>query len=100
MAAGATGHGVPPMAQAAIFEDFAQADSSTTRREGGAGLGLAISRRLALSMDGALSLRESSGAGAVFELSLPTPIIGALPPPLLDGKHIAIIAQTQARQPI
>lgn len=94
-----TGPGVPPLAQAAIFEDFAQADSSTTRREGGAGLGLAISRRLALSMDGALSLRESSGAGAVFELSLPTPIIGAPPPPLLDGKHIAIIAQTRFEAP-
>ncbi len=95
-----TGPGVPAAAQATIFEDFAQADSSATRRDGGAGLGLAISRRLASSMNGALVLRESSGQGATFEFILPTPAAGeAAPTSSLDGKRIAIIAQTRFEAP-
>jgi signal transduction histidine kinase/CheY-like chemotaxis protein len=94
-----TGPGVPETAQATIFEDFAQADSSTTRRDGGAGLGLAISRRLAASMGGALVLRESSDSGAVFELTMPATCIGDAPTRSLCGKRIAIIAQTRFEAP-
>ena len=95
-----TGPGVPAAAQATIFEDFAQADSSATRRDDGAGLGLAISRRLASSMNGALVLRESSEQGATFEFVLPTPVAGeAAPTSSLDGKRIAIIAQTRFEAP-
>lgn len=96
---GDTGPGVPGSAQATIFEDFAQADTSATRRDGGAGLGLAISRHLATSMGGALVLRESSNDGAIFELSLPAIFIGPAQPQSLSGKRIAIIAQTRFEAP-
>ncbi len=94
-----TGPGVPEAAQATIFEDFAQADSSTTRRDGGAGLGLAISRRLARSMAGSLVLRESSDAGSIFELILPANCISDPPIASLFGIRIAIIAQTRFEAP-
>ncbi len=70
-----TGPGVPLDRRAAIFEEFEQADSSTTRRHGGSGLGLAISRRLAERMGGALTLAATpEGAqGAIFALVLPLP---------------------------
>ena len=70
-----TGPGVPADRRAAIFEDFEQADSSTTRLHGGTGLGLAISKRLAERMGGTLGL-VSSSYGAEFSVLLPLPVPG------------------------
>ena len=67
-----TGPGVPADRRAAIFEDFEQADSSTTRLHGGTGLGLAISKRLAERMGGTLGLVSTEG-GATFSVLLPLP---------------------------
>ncbi|MCB0042355.1 MAG: response regulator, partial [Caldilinea sp.] len=61
-----TGIGVPEELQGAIFEQFAQADSSHTRRFGGIGLGLAISRRLARVMGGDISVASRPGGGSTF----------------------------------
>ncbi len=61
-----TGIGVPEDLQGAIFEQFAQADSSHTRRFGGIGLGLAISRRLAKVMGGDISVASRPGGGSTF----------------------------------
>ncbi|MDE2371544.1 MAG: response regulator [Burkholderiales bacterium] len=68
-----TGVGIAPQAQARIFEHFAQADNSTTRRYGGAGLGLAICRRLLTLMGGSIRVHSVVGEGAefVFDLRLP-----------------------------
>jgi len=61
-----TGVGIPKDRQDSIFEPFTQADTSTTRRFGGTGLGLTISRRLALLMGGRMWLESEPGAGTRF----------------------------------
>jgi signal transduction histidine kinase len=66
-----TGIGIDPADQEKIFEDFQQADPSTERRYGGAGLGLAISRRLAHMLSGRLELTSRPGAGSTFTLVIP-----------------------------
>ncbi len=66
-----TGVGVPPEAQARIFERFEQADATTTRRFGGTGLGLAIVKRLAEAMGGGVTLESAPGEGSAFTMTLP-----------------------------
>jgi signal transduction histidine kinase/CheY-like chemotaxis protein len=66
-----TGPGLDAAAQARIFERFVQADSSSTRRHGGAGLGLAICREILALMGGAISVRSEPGAGACFLIEVP-----------------------------
>ena len=66
-----SGVGIAPGKLELIFESFAQADASTTRRFGGTGLGLSISRDLARAMGGDLAVTSSEGAGSVFTFRLP-----------------------------
>jgi signal transduction histidine kinase/ActR/RegA family two-component response regulator len=66
-----TGIGMTPQQQATLFRPFAQADVSTTRKYGGTGLGLVISRRLAELLGGTLTLASTPGAGTTFALTLP-----------------------------
>lgn len=69
-----TGEGIPEEKRACIFEPFVQGDSASSRRFGGAGLGLAISRKLAEAMNGSLVLLRSDRTGSTFRLTLPLPV--------------------------
>lgn len=77
-----SGIGMSAEQLAGLFQVFTQADTSTTRRYGGTGLGLALSRRLAQMLDGDILVQSTPGAGSTFTLRLPiTPAAEATPPP-------------------
>lgn len=66
-----TGIGIPRDKQARIFNPFFQADTSTTRKYGGTGLGLVISKNLVEIMGGFLELKSLKGRGTTFRITLP-----------------------------
>ncbi|HSD51787.1 MAG TPA: ATP-binding protein, partial [Candidatus Methylomirabilis sp.] len=66
-----TGPGIAPADQARIFEEFQQADSSSTRKKGGTGLGLAIAKRIIELHGGRLWVESRPGQGATFRFTVP-----------------------------
>jgi len=66
-----TGIGIPFEKQEAVFEAFAQADGTTTRKYGGTGLGLTITKKLIGLLGGTVFLRSQPGQGSVFSLTMP-----------------------------
>lgn len=65
-----TGIGISPDQRSRLFQNFSQAEASTTRRFGGTGLGLAITRKLAQAMGGDVTLASKLGKGSVFTLNV------------------------------
>jgi len=72
-----TGAGFDAAQQARMFEAFSQEDDSDTRRFGGAGLGLAVARRLAEELGGTLEARSTPGKGSVFSLVIELTVASA-----------------------
>jgi CheY-like chemotaxis protein len=71
-----TGIGMSPAVMARLFSKFSQADTSTTRRFGGAGLGLALCKQLADLMGGSISATSQEGKGSTFVFRAPMARVG------------------------
>jgi len=76
-----TGPGIAHDAQRRIFDRFEQGDGSTTRRKGGAGLGLNIVRSLVDALSGSVQVHSTPGQGATFRVVLPLIAVTDLPTP-------------------
>ena len=96
-----SGPGVPENRRAAIFGEFEQGDDSATTRYGGAGLGLAISRRLARLMGGDIVYAPRAEGGSVFTFSLPLKRAEGEAParPDLAGKRALVAAGSRFEAP-
>jgi PAS domain S-box-containing protein len=86
-----SGVGVDPATADGLFQRFSQADGSTTRRFGGAGLGLAITRRLAILMGGDVGFRGPPEGGSVFWLEIAAPPASEAAAPL-ESADTALLA--------
>jgi signal transduction histidine kinase/DNA-binding response OmpR family regulator/putative methionine-R-sulfoxide reductase with GAF domain len=93
-----TGIGIPADRAHRLFEEFSQLDSSTTRKYGGTGLGLAVSKQLAELMGGTMWVESGEGEGSTFHFTIVAPSAevpsrraAAGVPAELTGKHVLVV---------
>jgi PAS domain S-box-containing protein len=102
-----TGIGIPQEKQEVIFEAFAQADASTTRKYGGTGLGLAICSELVHLMGGRISVESEPGTGSTFSFTVPLGVLNeadvesAASPPATESSppcHVLLVEDNAVNQ--
>lgn len=95
-----TGVGIAAEQQHKLFQPFSQVDASTTRKHGGAGLGLAISRSLVRLMDGDIEVTSTSGAGSEFRFHFLARVLErSADLPQLPQRRVAVVsANSRARR--
>jgi signal transduction histidine kinase/DNA-binding response OmpR family regulator len=102
-----TGIGISPEKQELIFDPFSQADTSTTRKYGGTGLGLTISSRLVAMMGGNIWLESQLGQGTQFHFTVQfksfenkVPIGGMVSPEILRGVKVLVVDDNRTNRRI
>ncbi len=103
-----TGIGISDDKLESIFDDFTQADTSTTRKYGGTGLGLSISRKMAQLMQGTLSVKSKPAVGSTFTLKITVEkgkkqieakqTLHKTHPDLLQGKTVLLVEDNEFNQ--
>ncbi len=96
-----TGIGMTPEQMTRLFEEFSQADASVTRKYGGTGLGLALSRRLARMMGGDITVASEAGRGSTFTIRLPVTVAEsqtepAAPSPAPESASTVLVIDDEA----
>ncbi len=96
-----TGPGIPFEAQPHLFQPFTQADSSTTRRHGGAGMGLAVAQRLTRLMGGRIEFESEPGQGARFWFSIPLEVratVRGFDPDAANKRVLCVAPEARVRE--
>jgi PAS domain S-box-containing protein len=88
-----SGIGIPPEAMGRLFQSFSQVDASTTRRFGGTGLGLVISKRLAELMGGRMWVESQPGQGSTFSFTVRAELVPSKPRLYTGGSRTGVAAR-------